>query len=68
MMVLVVLHVSAAHNSTDFALELLNRRIFVFNDNTLELHILPDIPVETLNALIGAKRKAFGLSIIFTTS
>ena len=65
---LVVLHVSAPHNSTDFALEQLNSRIFVSNGNILELQILPYSPVEILNAPIGAKRKAFGSSIVFTTS
>jgi len=36
--VLVILHVSAPYSSTDFTLEL-NRRIFVYNDNTLELQM-----------------------------
>ena len=36
--VLVVLHVSAPYSSTYFTLEL-NRRIFVCNDNTLELQM-----------------------------
>ena len=39
MVVLVVLHVSAPYNSTDFTLEL-NRRIFVCNDNTGALYVL----------------------------
>ena len=38
MVVLVVLHVSAPCSSTDFTLEL-NRRIFVCNDNILELQM-----------------------------
>jgi len=37
-MVLVLIHISAPHSSIDFTLEL-NRRIFVYNDNTLELQI-----------------------------